>query len=62
MNLKEFRISKGLTQEQFAHMIGFTLSMVAQVERGIIKPSRNFMEKVKKSFPDIDINAVFFAN
>jgi transcriptional regulator with XRE-family HTH domain len=61
MKLKEFRQSKNLTQEKFAQRIGFTLSMVAQVERGKVKASRNFIDKVKEAFPDVDINSVFFA-
>lgn len=61
MKLKEFRESKGLTQEQLARKIGFTLSMVAQVERGRVKASRNFMSKVKDVYPDIDIDEVFFS-
>jgi transcriptional regulator with XRE-family HTH domain len=60
MKLKEFRQSKNLTQEKFAQRVGFTLSMVAQVERGKVKASRNFIDKVKDAFPDIDINSVFF--
>ena len=60
MKLKEFRQAKQLSQEDFAKKIGFTLSMYAKVESGRAKPSRNFMEKVKQSFPEIDINAVFF--
>lgn len=60
MKLKEFRQSKQLSQEAFAREIGFTLSMYSKVESGRVKPSRNFMEKVKKSFPEIDINVVFF--
>lgn len=61
MKLKEFRESKSITQEQLARKIGFTLSMVAQVERGKVKASRNFMEKLKQAYPDIDINKVFFS-
>lgn len=60
--LKKFRKSKGLSQEEFAKAIGFTLSMTAKIETGKVKPSRNFMEKVKKAFPEVDINEIFFAN
>jgi transcriptional regulator with XRE-family HTH domain len=60
--LKEFREAKGLSQEAFAKAIGYTLSMTAKVESGAAKASRNFMEKVKKAFPEVDINNIFFAN
>lgn len=60
--LQAFRLSKKLTQEEFAKRLGFTFSMVAKVETGAAKPSRNFMEKVKRAFPDADINALFFGS
>lgn len=58
--LQAFRRAKGLTQEEFAQRLGFTFSMVSKVENGAAKPSRNFMERVKQTFPDADINALFF--
>ena len=61
MKLQEFRKSKNLSQEKFAQSIGFTLSMVSKIEMGKCKASRNFMEKVKQVYPEIDINAIFFA-
>ena len=61
MSLKEFRESRGLSQEKFAQIIGFTLSMTSKVETGRAKPSRNFMQKVKDAFPEIDINEIFFS-
>ncbi len=61
VQVKEFRKEMGMSQEEFARKIGFTLSMVAKVEAGSAKPSRNFMEKIKAAFPEADINAIFFA-
>lgn len=58
--LQEFRKSKGLSQEEFARQIGYTLSLVAKVEVGVAPASRRFMERVKTTFPDADINALFF--
>lgn len=58
--LQEFRKSKGLTQEEFARAIGYTLSLTAKVEIGTAKPSRAFMERIKEVYPDADINALFF--
>lgn len=62
MKLKIFRQSKNLSQEKFAQKIGFTLSMVSKIEMGKCKPSRNFIEKVKQVYPEIDINEVFFTD
>ncbi len=62
MTLKEFRVSKNLSQEKFAQTLGYTLSLYSKVERGANEPSRKFMKRVKEVYPDIDINAVFFVN
>lgn len=61
MNLKSFRKSKNLSQENFAKNIGYTLSMVAKVEAGRVKASRNFIERVKSVYPDVNIEQVFFS-
>ncbi len=61
MELKAFRKSKNLSQEDFAHSIGYTLSMVAKIEAGRVKASRNFIDRVKKIYPDINIEQVFFS-
>ena len=60
--LQEFRKGKGISQEGFARSLRYTLSLVAKVERGAAKPSRNFMERVKEIYPDADINDLFFNN
>nr|DAJ18454.1 MAG TPA: Helix-turn-helix XRE-family like protein [Siphoviridae sp. ctIwT7] len=60
MKLKEFRKRKNLSQEAFAKSIGYTLSMVAKVETGKTKASRNFIDKTKMAYPDLNINEVFF--
>lgn len=58
--LKEFRKSKKMTQEGMAEKIGVTLSMYEKVERGSVNASAAFMRRLKESFPDIDINFIFF--
>ena len=60
MKLKEFRQGKGLSQEQFAFKIGVSYSMLVKVENGKANASKNFMDKVKKTFPDVSIDKVFF--
>lgn len=61
MELKAFRKSKNLSQESFAQSIGYTLSIVSKIEQGRIKASRNFIDRVKKVYPDINIEKVFFS-
>lgn len=58
--LKKFRLSKGISQEAMARSMGITLSYYSQVERGVANFSRAFVEKLKKAFPEIDVNDVFF--
>lgn len=59
--LRELRLNNKLTQAQAADRLGYTLSMYAKVEAGRVKASRAFMEKVTQTFPEADINALFFA-
>lgn len=61
MKLKEFRQSKGLSQEQFAIKMGVSYSMLVKVENGRANASKGFLDKIKKAFPDINIDAVFFS-
>lgn len=58
--LKDFRESKGISQEKFARALNFSLSLITQIERNKIKPSRNFIQRVKRLYPEIDTN-IFFA-
>lgn len=61
MKLKEFRQSKGMSQEHFAVKIGVSYSMLVKVENGKANASKNFMDKIKKVYPDISIDEVFFS-
>lgn len=60
VRLREFREDKNLTQKEMAHRIGTSVSMYEKVERGYIRASRNFIDKSKQSFPEIDIEEFFF--
>lgn len=60
LQLKELRKEKKLTQPEMANSIGVSLSMYEKVERGYIKASRGFMEAIKKKYPNIDIDQIFF--
>jgi DNA-binding helix-turn-helix protein len=57
--VKNFRESKGISQEKLARELNFSLSLIAQIERNKIKPSRNFIQRVKKLYPEIDTNIFF---
>ena len=56
MKLKEFRLNKGLTQEQMAKLVGISKSMYEIIEYEERKPSIDTMKKSKEVFKDLDIN------
>ena len=59
--LKELRQKNNLTQEAMARRLGITLSMYEKVERGNVNASAAFMQKIKKEFPDVSIDDIFFS-
>jgi transcriptional regulator with XRE-family HTH domain len=58
--LKMFRKEKGLSQDAMARKLGITLSMYEKVEQGRAGASAAFMKRVKSTFPEVDINDIFF--
>ncbi|WP_030761335.1 helix-turn-helix transcriptional regulator [Streptomyces griseus] len=46
--LKVFRRRAGLTQEQFAPLVGYSLPTVASIEQGRRVPSKKFVEKAEE--------------
>lgn len=57
--LKEFRKSLGLTILEFAETINISKSLYEKVESGARKPSREFTTKLKKKYPQFDVNIFF---
>lgn len=57
--LKDFRISLGLTIQEFADSIGVSKSLYEKVESGDRKPSREFTTKFKNKYPQFDVNIFF---
>ena len=55
MNIKEIRLRLGLTQEQFAHLLGVTMITVSRWEREVSNPSPlargKIEELLKKNSP-----------
>ena len=58
--LKKFRKEKGLSQESMAQKMGITLSMYEKVEQGRAGASAKFMKRLKKVFPEVNIDYIFF--
>lgn len=44
--LKNLRMSKGLSQEDFAHNVGLHRTYISQLERGLKSPSLRTLEKL----------------
>lgn len=59
--LREFRKSHNLTQEAMANVLGITVSMYEKVEGGRANASSAFMKRVKRAFPEVNIDNIFFA-
>lgn len=60
--LKSFREAIGKTQEQMAKDFGISKSFYEKIENGERKPSREFIECVKRKYPIIDINIFLSKN
>lgn len=58
--LEQFRKEKGMNQKQMAKEIGVSCSYYCKVEERYQNPSFNFLGKLKKRFPDADIDKMFF--
>lgn len=59
--LKNFRNSLNLTVKEFASSIEVSKSLYEKVERGDRKPSRKFTTKLKKIYPQFDVNIFFMS-
>lgn len=57
--IKEFRNSLKLTAQEFADSIEVSKSLLEKIEIGNRKPSREFLEKLKRKYPQFDINVFF---
>lgn len=60
MTVMELRYSKGLTQEEMARALSMTISHYGNIERGNGEPGKKFMVRLKKAFPEISIDEMFF--
>lgn len=57
--LKDFRAKHGYTREQMAQKLDISLSLYDKVEFDARTPSKNFLDRFKKAFPDFDMNIFF---
>lgn len=57
--LKQLRMAENLSQKEFAKKLDVSTSLYAMIEKGYRKPSRNFLEKLKKEYKMFDTNIFF---
>ena len=57
--LKDFRKSLNLTAQEFANEVGISKSLYDKLETGARRPSREFLTKLKKKYPQFDVNIFF---
>lgn len=62
MNIVEFRKTKGLSTYKFAKELGVSRSYLSKIENGIQRPGFGFIEKMKKRYPEIDVDEMFLNN
>ncbi|MFU2419071.1 helix-turn-helix transcriptional regulator [Peptacetobacter sp. AB800] len=60
--LRDYRKQLNKTQIEMAEILGVSFSTYRKIETGIRNPSYNFLKKLKNTFPDIDVNKIFFEN
>ena len=58
--LEEFRLENNLNSTEISELLGVTLSYYRKIEKGTRNPSYNFLMKFKKTFPNTDIDEIFF--
>lgn len=57
--LSDLRKSKNVSLAEMASFIGVSESLYSKIEYGNRQPSRAFMQKFKKAFPNCDMNIFF---
>ncbi|QRN86005.1 helix-turn-helix transcriptional regulator [Clostridia bacterium] len=59
--LKQYRASLGITQREVTERLGTPKNFYSDIENGSRTPSYNFLKKLKRAFPDINIGDIFFS-
>lgn len=55
-----FRKNRNMSCEEMARELNISLSYYWKIEKGERNPSYNFLDKLKKIFPEINIDRIFF--
>ena len=57
--LKKFKTENGLSINKLAEILEISNGCLSKVYYGERNPSINFLRKLKKAYPSVDINAFF---
>ena len=57
--INQIRKSKGLTVEEFAKRLGYSISAVIKIIYKEREPSKRFLKRLKREFPEADLNYFF---
>lgn len=57
--LRKVREKENLTQKEMAKRISVSISAYTKIETNHMKPSFNFLSKLKKEFKEVDMNVFF---
>lgn len=60
VNLKAFRTELNMSQKEIATKLGIDKSSYWRIEVGITNPTYNFLNRMVKTFPDLDLNKLLF--
>lgn len=58
--INNLRKSLGLSVEEFAKEMGYSISAITKFLYDEKEPGKNFFKKLKKKYPNVDLN-IFFA-
>lgn len=61
-SLVDFRVRNELTQKQMSDKLKVSLTFYSKIETGIRNPSFNFIKKFKDTFPNSNVDEIFFKN
>ena len=57
--INQLRKSEGLSVEEFAKRLRYSISAVVKIIYNEREPSKRFIKRLKKEFPEIDLNYFF---
>ena len=57
--VNSIRVSLGITVQEFSERLGYSISYITKIIYDEREPSRKFLKKLKKVYPEVDMNIFF---